>query len=456
VYHSAISNNVKRVVIVAPDFVPSNMPPALRARLFARHLPSFGWEPIVLAADPRFYEGRLDWENQRLLPDTLRVIRTPALPVGLARKLGIGDIGMRSFWHIWRALRNLCASEQVDLVLIPVAPYVPMLLGRMAHARFGVPYVIDYSDPWITETYWRLPRSQRPPKWALAYALSRLIEPLAVGRVSAIAGVSEGTLDSVSAYHPALASVPSAEIPFGGEPEDFAWLREHPRKHDVFKPNDGCFHLSYVGVCIPQMHAVVRALFTAVRQGLDSNPARFSRLRLHFVGTNYSPRAGVRGALATLAEEAGIGDLVEERTARLPYLEALQVMLDSHALVAIGTDEPHYTASKIFPCILARKPLLAIFREESTILDILRRVQTGQVVSFGNGGLSPDAVARITAVLQTMLQGTPVSPYSEEAFLPFTARAITGRLAALFDSILPPALELMETPDPGRYGRKLA
>jgi hypothetical protein len=259
---------MKKVAIIAPDFVPSNMPPALRVRNFARHLPGFGWQPIVLAADPQFYEGRLDWENQHLLPESLHVIRTSALPVGIARKLGVGDIGMRSFWHIWRALRSLCAAEQIDLILIPVAPYVPMLLGRMAHARFGIPYIIDYSDPWITETYWRLPHSQRPPKWALAYALSRLIEPLAVRRVSAISGVSEGTLGSVRSYHSELASVPSAEIPFGGEPRDFAWLREHPRKHDVFSPDDGHFHLSYVGVCIPQMHAVVRALFLAVRRGL--------------------------------------------------------------------------------------------------------------------------------------------------------------------------------------------
>jgi hypothetical protein len=36
-----------------------------------------------------------------------------------------------------------------------------MILGRLAHARFGIPYVIDYIDPVVTEYYWKLPRSQR-------------------------------------------------------------------------------------------------------------------------------------------------------------------------------------------------------------------------------------------------------------------------------------------------------
>ena len=44
---------MKRVVMVAPDFSPSSLPPALRVRFFATHLPSFGWEPIILSVDPR-------------------------------------------------------------------------------------------------------------------------------------------------------------------------------------------------------------------------------------------------------------------------------------------------------------------------------------------------------------------------------------------------------------------
>ncbi len=72
---------MRRVVIVGADFVPSSYPPALRIRFFAQHLPEFGWEPTVVTTDPRYYEWSVDVENERLLPGSLQVIRTPALPV---------------------------------------------------------------------------------------------------------------------------------------------------------------------------------------------------------------------------------------------------------------------------------------------------------------------------------------------------------------------------------------
>ncbi len=90
---------MKRVLIVAPDFVPSSLPPATRVRFFANHLAEFGWEPIVLTVDPKCYEAATDPKNEDLLSPTLKVIRTDAFPAKWTRKIGIGDIGMRSLWH---------------------------------------------------------------------------------------------------------------------------------------------------------------------------------------------------------------------------------------------------------------------------------------------------------------------------------------------------------------------
>ena len=66
-----------------------------------------------------------------------------------------------------------------------------MVLGRMARARFGIPYVIDYIDPVLTDYYWKLPRSQRPPKYTMAYTMAALMEPFALKQVSALVGLDE-------------------------------------------------------------------------------------------------------------------------------------------------------------------------------------------------------------------------------------------------------------------------
>src|SRR5713226_2497088 len=118
------------VLIIAPDFAPSGLPPATRVRFFAKHLPEFGWEPIVLTVDPKHYEAAVDPENVQLLPPSLEVIRTGAFSTRWTRKIGIGDIGMRSLWQHWRVVKRLCRSRAIDLIFIPVPPYVPMVLGR--------------------------------------------------------------------------------------------------------------------------------------------------------------------------------------------------------------------------------------------------------------------------------------------------------------------------------------
>ena len=58
-----------------------------------------------------------------------------------------------------------------------------------------------------------------------------------------------------------------------------------------------------------------------------------------------------------------------------------------------GSDDPGYTASKIYPYILAEKPLLAIFHEESSVVRILQETNAGTVVTFKTGE-SVEEVAR--------------------------------------------------------------
>lgn len=428
---------MKRVVIVGADFAPSSMPPAQRIRFFAQHLPEFGWHPIILTTDPRFYEWSVDPENENLVRRDISIIRTPAFSAARARKLGIGDIAMRSLWYQRRTLGQLLEHKQADLVFIPVAPYVSMVLGRMMRDRFGTPYVIDYMDPWITDYYWQLPRAKRPPKWVFADALARICEPYALKRVSHIIGVSTGTTRKVISRYPWLSEQDTTEIPLGGEPSDFDYVRLHPRVNPIFS-KDGLLHISYVGVFVEPMRAVIETVFAATRAGLARSPELFAQLRLHFVGTSYAPKPKHDYHILSMAKSFGIDHYVQEHPARVSYLDSLQIMLDSHALLAVGLDTPHYTASKIFPYILARRPLLAVFRQESNVVQIVRETQAGMLIPFGPNCPLSSQVTEITAALEALLRLPPGhQPATRwDAFEPYSTRAMTERLASVFDCVV--------------------
>lgn len=427
----------KRVVIVGPDFAPSSLPPALRIRFFARHLPAYGWEPTVVTVEPRYYETAVDPETLRLVPPGLRVVRTSALPARATRRVGIGDLGARGLVQQWRAAARLCRTERVDAVLLPVPPYLPAVIGRLLHARYRVPYVVDYIDPWVSDDWRTRPPEQRLPKRALADRVSRLLEPFALRRVAHIVGVSRGTTDGVVARYPWLRPSDATEIPYGAEAADFDYVREHPRANAIFRRADGRVHVSCVGRGGWDLLPALRAVFDALRRGLAEAPELFGRLRLHFVGTSYARDAAVSEQIMPVARDCGVAACVDEHPRRVPYLDALQILLDSDALLAVGSEMPHYTASKIFPCILAQRPLLAVFHSASSVIEILRQTGAGAIVPFDAESPPDHRVADIQRWFAGVASVFPASspPTRWDAFEPYSARAMAGRLAAVLDRV---------------------
>jgi hypothetical protein len=310
-----------------------------------------------------------------------------------------------------------------------------MILGRLANAYFGIPYVIDYIDPVASDYYWKLPRSQRPPKHVMAYTVGRLTERIAIRHVAQIVGVSKGTTDTAMNRYPWLDRAAATEIPYGGEPTDFDYLRRNPRKNRIFDAGDGLVHVSYVGAYTLSMKPVMAALFEGINRLRHRCPHLFTGLRLHFIGTNYQSETGGVEQVRPIAAEFGIADLVEEHPARVSYLDALNILLQSQALLVVGSVEPHYTASKIFPYILAAKPLLAIFHELSSVVRVLAETKAGQLVTFSDLRPLSEATDEIARRFQNLVESHKGFQRAVlwEAFEPYTTRAMAGRLATVFD-----------------------
>jgi len=425
---------MKRVAIVGADFVPSTLPPALRLRFFVSHLREFGWEPTVVTTDPRHYTCPLDPEAELLLPAGIRVIRTQALPRKLTRLIGLGDLGARSMSYHWKVLRELCNRGEVDLVFIPVPAFMPMVLGRLIHDRFGLPYVIDYIDPWTCDYYWSVPRAQRPPKWRAAYATARLLEPYALRRVAHVVGVSSGTTNLVRQHYRWLDETDTTEIPYGGETGDWEYIRSHPRPNRIFDRTDGGLHFASVGAYTEAMRPVLAALFAGVRKA-RAEGSQLARLKMHFVGTSYSTG---QPCITPIAREQGVEELVEEYPRRVSYLDALQLLSDAHALLVIGSSEAHYTASKIFPYILACKPLLTIFHRDSSVIRIVESTQAGSVISFSAEHPLDEKIDEVAVRLNELAAFASGKEPSIrwQAFEAYTTRAMTARLADVFDRVL--------------------
>src|SRR5258708_35730033 len=107
----------QRILIISPHFPPSNLAAVHRSRLFAQHLPAFGWEPIILTVDEQYYEEQLDWNLVRLLPPALRIEKARAFQVKKIRLAG--DISLRAFFQLYRKALTLFRQERIDFPYIP-------------------------------------------------------------------------------------------------------------------------------------------------------------------------------------------------------------------------------------------------------------------------------------------------------------------------------------------------
>ena len=174
-------------------------------------------------------------------------------------------------------------------------------------------------------------------------------------------------------------------------------------------------------------------LFRAFRRFRETAPGLAARMRFHFIGTGYAPPPlGVDNVLP-VAQAEGVAGAVHEHRYRVPYFDALHYLRRAHALVAVGSNDPAYSASKIFPYLLARRPLLAIYHEQSPVLKVTERIGVGPCFKFA----APhgfDAVAAQVHDRWFAGRGYEQAPTPDAAaFAPFLAATMTAALAGVLD-----------------------
>jgi glycosyltransferase involved in cell wall biosynthesis len=423
---------MKKVAIIAPQFLPCSYPPTHRVRFFAKHLRQFGWESIILCVESQFMEEPEDEELTRMLNNEFRTINVRALSPSWTRLLGIGDLGIRCFPYMLRRVRKLCKEEKLDMLFIPGPPWHTFLIGRLIKQEFGIPYVIDYIDPWVMSL------GKDDPPWKKAYwfrKMAMVLEPWALKNVDHVVAVSDGTNEEIRRRYSNLGGEMFTGIPFGGEPSDFAYLRNNPRGQDYWDSRDGALHLVYVGAMLPKGYATLRTLFAACLHLQKREPSLGNRIRLHFFGTTYDPNPQ-GGLVGPIAKEMGLEDVVKEYPRRIPYLDAANLLCRADIILALGTTEHHYTASKIFSCLLANRPLLAIYHELSSVVTYLEHANRGPVITYNDEQTAETRVISVANRISEIVSSKITIPDLEiSQFETLTACSMAKRLADVFNEL---------------------
>jgi Glycosyl transferase 4-like domain len=423
----------RRVCCVSLNFPPSSIASVHRARHLAKYLPIYNWQPIIVCVDERDLHEPLDWQLTDLVPKDITIHKIRGIPRRLIHPLGITDLGLRAYWSLRQKLTILFESNDYDVVFMTGWPFYQMLLSHYIKRRVGIPIVLDFQDPWVSN--WGAAQSVFS-KAGLSHWLATMLEPRALRCADFVTSVSDVQNGEMAVRYPWLDSSRMAAIPIGGDPDDFNAMRPGSVEAGESDLEPGFVHLSYVGTLLPRARPLISALFRAFAQLRSCDPALAARIRLNFVGTSNQPSDHNSHPARAIAESEGVSEAVWEIPRRLPYLQALRVVVESKGLLLIGSDEPHYTASKIYPALMSGRPYLSLFHRASSAHAILSSAGGGRTLAFE----TPQELNALEAPIAEALKTLALNPKSlgmadRASYAPYEAGNIVKRFADIFDCV---------------------
>ncbi len=237
-----------KVLIITYYWPPAGGPGVQRVLKFAKYLPQFGWEPVILTVENGNYPA-IDEELLEEIPENIKVYKTKTLePFALYNRMRgasaqenldtftitktdkslkekVGAL-IRKYLFIpdarlgWRKYAvskglELVEKEKIDLIFSSSPPHSLQLAAKDIAAKTGIPWVADFRDPW-SDAFW-LDDDQ---KKGWSYKRNKSQEASVLDAVNHFVTVSGGVLESFKEKYKAIAYF-SSVIYNGFDDDDF-------------------------------------------------------------------------------------------------------------------------------------------------------------------------------------------------------------------------------------------
>ncbi len=354
-----------------------------RVRMSLQYFSSFGWEAEIVTVDESHSDINKDYYLLESIPDEIPVHTVNAFSKKITSKLGLGSIALRSLYFFKREVDKLLKEKNFDLIYFSTTQYPVCILGNYWKRKHHIPYVIDLQDPWHSEYYQDKQKSQRPPKYWFSYRLNKFLEPIAMARVDGLISVSQAYIETLKQRYPILKSTPSAVITFGAFEKDFEIAQKYKEElKSAVDKKQGEISIIYVGRGGLDMQPAVSIFFEAFKEGLLQYPEVFERYKVYFIGTSYASAGAGTSTIKPIADQFGLNDYVNEQTDRISFYRTLNTLKSADVLFIPGSDDPQYTASKIYPYLMAARPLISIFHHKSSAAKIIEECEVGLPLTF--------------------------------------------------------------------------
>ena len=412
---------MKRVLMIAFHFPPfSGSSGVQRALSFARYLPRFGWEPLVLTAHPRAYER----SSADLLADVPPgTIVERAFALDSARHLALlgrypAFAARPDRWVTWwlgavpKALRMI-TKYQPDALWSTYPLATAHMVGHSVRRLSGLPWVADFRDPMAQDGY-----PSDPKTWQSF----KRIEQQVIEDAHFSVFVTEGAARMYRERYPGATHASVRVIENGYDEESFVGLDHASEDASPLVP--GAITLLHSGVVYPSERDPTQ-LFRALRLLLDTGRLSSGELRLRLRAP------GHEDYLAGLIARYDVREIVE--LARpLPHRSALQEMRRADGLLVLQAANCNdQIPAKIYEYLRCRRPILALTDPRGDTAGFLRKAGISDIAHLDS---AEEIASRMERFLEQLKLGAAARP--DEALVRAASRQERTRaLAELLEQL---------------------
>lgn len=426
-----------RVLLVAYDFPPVGGIGVQRVVKFARYLPQFGIEPVVLTNG----HGRGRAHDRGLLAandlDALPVLRLGGdrlaayhawrdggdrFPWALAPALALSTVRYSDVFGLWYAslrheLAALVREYRIEAVWTTVPHASSCFFGLHLARAQGLPWIIDIRDAIAANADRRVMHGvAQVQAWRAAKLEREFVQ--AADRVIA---VSQPIIDNMVGRVGAAQRHKFLLLPNGYDQADMPFSSASPPADKLTLVYAGTF----VGRRRPD--TLVAGINAAVRSGHIGA----GEMRLHFYG---------RYDVAAMATIAGIDAAVEVQShGFVTQADAIAAVQQSHVALVVtvpGNDSlaQEVMTGKVFECLGLRKRVLAL-TDAAPLAAFIAETGLGDTCAAGE----PAAVAKaLSMLMQRWRRGESLTVEPDAALAArYERRAQTGVLAGQFHELRP-------------------
>lgn len=396
---------MRKLLIISLHFPPSAASGSFRILGFCRHLPKFGWQPLVVAC-PKVPGEPLDPDLASLIPKETQVqyVNYPTSPLSrltskFLYRARAAKIDRHLPWSLaaLQTCRQVIQQHQPDAILTSGPPHTTHLLGLKLKREFNLPLIADFRDPWITTS----------SNQGLARIGQKLERTVFSGADQIIANAPKAQA-SFQLAHPRQ-SHNIATITNGFDPDPF-----------IQAPNLASDKIEILHAGELYHGRDPKPLFEALRRAEISCPQACWKLTFLGRANNRVSESSPRNCTSRIIAEP-----------QAPYLAAKARMRSAHILLLLDTPGRQIgVPAKLYEYIGAGRPLLVLAEPDSDTANITRQ-----------SGL-PHRIASPTdpaAIAQALIELTEIAATQQVSHdlpnSPFTRHAITKKLAQLLDEL---------------------